>query len=264
MSKALDYVSIAWRGALTGALLAIMVAASVFTYEEVHVGKQLTASLVSITADVHGTTGKIATTVDGVQTQVAALSARMFTSLDSLDRQVDTVGRVVTAAETVVKKVGPVLDNLASTETKLGDTIDLTSHHINDLCPDPKAVDAAIHPCGTLADFNRSLATLRGTSGVVEKSLLVFNQHEGDLFTQESTAYSHMDKSVLDFDGLVSDSDLKATIHSGAATVSNIAAITSDGRVWLHQELFPTKKKGVADAFDSAGDRVKHWMPSIF
>jgi hypothetical protein len=208
--------------------------------------------------------GKAGTAIDGVQPQVKALSARLFTSLDGLDTQVATIGPAVSTVGPVVKKVGPVLDNLASTETKLGDAVDLTSHHVNDLCPPASAVDAAIHPCGSLADLNKTLATLRGTSGQVESALLVFNKHEADLFTQESTAYSHMDKSVLDFDALVSDPDLKATIRGGAATASNVAAITSDGRVWLHQQLFPTKKKGIADAFDAAGDRAKHWMPSIF
>jgi len=188
---------------------------------------------------------------------IVAAHARLDSSLDTLDHQVATVGPVV-------KKAGPVLDNLSSTEKTLGDAADLTSHRLNDLCPTPTAVDAAIHPCGSLADFNRSLATFRGTSGEVEKSLLVFNTHESDLFTQESTAYVGMNKSVLDFDALVSDTAFKATVRNAATISGNFAAMTTDGKDWLHLKLYPTQKKGFVSGFDATGDAVKHWMPPIF
>jgi hypothetical protein len=207
---------------------------------------------------------QVSRAIGALQPEVVAARARLNVSLDNLDAQVAAVGFVVT-------KAGPVLDNLASTETKLGAAVDLTSGHINDLCPLPGAVDAAIHPCGSLADFNRSLATFRGTSGQVEKSLRMFNSHESDLFAQEHDAYAAMDKSVTDFDGLVSDPDLKATIGNGktisgnlAVTSGNFATMTTDGKDWLHLKLYPTKKQGLANGFDAAGDRVHHWMPSIF
>jgi hypothetical protein len=177
---------------------------------------------------------------------------------------VQTLRDVDKSASDLEKAATPAVVGLRSTEGKLNATIDLTSHRINDLCPDPKAVDAAIHPCGTLADADRTLATLRGSSGQLERSMLVFNQHEGDLFTQESAAYAELQKSVSDFDAAVTNPDLATMVHSGAAITTDAAAVTHDGRTWIHQKLFPTKKKGFVSGFEATGDVAKHWMPSIF
>jgi hypothetical protein len=105
---------------------------------------------------------------------------------------------------------------------------------------------------------------LRGTSGQVEGALRVFNKHEGDLFAQESAAYSSMNKSVLDFDALVSDPDLRAVVHNSATITGNFAAISTDGKDWLHLKLAPTKTKGFVSGFEATGDVMKHWIPSLF
>lgn len=182
------------------------------------------------------------------------------TALQGIPAVLRHVQTVSDSATGVLRAATPVVASFKDTASGLNAAIDLTSHRLNDLC----GTDVAVHPCGTLADTNRTLATLRGTSGQVERSLIVFNQHEGDLFAQESTAYASMNKSVLDFDALVGDPDFKATVGNVETTSENFAAITTDGKGWIHQKLYPTKKKGVASAFDAAGDRVHHWEPSIF
>jgi hypothetical protein len=186
------------------------------------------------------------------------------TALQGLPAVLSHVQTTSDAATGVLRSASPVVASFSGTAGKLNDMVDLTSHRINDLCPVPTAVGAALHPCGTLADTNRTLATLRGTSGQVENSLRVFNQHEGDLFAQESAAYAGMNKSVFDFDALVSDPDLKANIHNSAVITGNFAAISTDGKDWLHLKLAPTKTKGFVSGFEATGDVMKHWIPSLF
>jgi len=167
------------------------------------------------------------------------------------------------AATGILHAATPVVAGLKVTEGKLNAGIDLTSHRINDLCPVPTAPEASIHPCGTLADTNRTLATLRGTSGQVERSLMVFNAHESELFVQERNAYAQMTKSVTDLDVMVTNPDLTAMIANGKTITGDAAAVTTDGRTWVHQKLYPTKTKGFVSGFEAAGDVAKHWMPPL-
>jgi hypothetical protein len=194
----------------------------------------------------------LAPTVTKLNGTIAAAS----TALQGLPAVLSHFQTTSDAATGVLRSASPVVASFTGTAGKLNDTIDLTSHRLNDLC--------VPGPCGTLADTNRTLATLRGTSGQVEKSLLVFNKHEGDLFTQESTAYSSMTKSVTDFDALVSNSDLKANIHNSATITGNFAAISTEGKDWIHLKLYPTKKKGFVSGFEATGDVMMHWVPPLF
>jgi uncharacterized protein YoxC len=214
--------------------------------------------------EVHGTVAEVHQGVDGARKEGHGLATKVATALDGVPSVLTHAQTATDAATGVLQAAVPVVASFKDTGGKLNAAVDLTSHRLNDLCPVPGAVDAAIHPCGTLADFNRTLSTLRGTSGQVEYSLRVFNQHEGDLFTQESTAYEHMDTAVQNLNLLVSDPDLKASVHNAATITSDVAGITTDGRFWFHQKLFPTKKRGFVSGFEATGDVAKHWMPSIF
>lgn len=170
-----------------------------------------------------------------------------------------TLGYVQTATDSATKLLDaatPVVAGLKTTTAKLNAAIDLTNHRLNDLC--------LPGPCGTLADTNRTLATLRGTSGQVEKSLVVFNKHEDDLFVQENSAFVAMHKSVTDFSNLVTNPDLFAVVGNAKSITGDAAGMTHDGRDWLHGKLYPTKKKGFVSGFEATGDVAKHWMPSLF
>jgi uncharacterized protein YoxC len=214
--------------------------------------------------EVHGTVAEVHQGVDGARKEGHGLATKVATALDGVPGVITHAQTATDAATGVLRAAVPVVASFRDTAGKLNAAVDLTSHRLNDLCPVPGAIDAAIHPCGTLADTNRTLSTLRGTSGQVEYSLRVFNQHEGDLFTQESTAYEHMDTAVQNLNRLVADPELKTSIHNGATITGDVAGITTDGRLWFHQKLFPTKKKGFLTGLDAAGDTAKHWMPSIF
>lgn len=195
-------------------------------------------------------------TIPDLAPTVTKLNGTITAASTALQRLPAVLSHVQTASDAatgVLHSASPVVASFSGTAGKLNDTIDLTSHRLNDLC----GTDTAIHPCGTLADTNRTLATLRGTSGQIERSLIAFNGHEGDLFAQESAAYSSMNKSVMDFDALVSDPDLKAI-------TGNFAAISTDGKDWFHLKLAPTKKRGFVAGFEATGDVMKHWIPSLF
>ena len=144
---------------------------------------------------------------------------------------------------------------------KLNSAIDLTSHRLNDICP---GVTEAARPCGTLADANRTLATLRGTSGQVERSLFTFNRHEEELFVQEGAAYDQFQTSMRHFDGLVGDPNLPAIVMNARLMSDDAAGMTHDGREWFHGKLYPTKRKGFVSGFEATGDAVRHWMPPLF
>jgi len=206
---------------------------------------------------IHSTIVELHGTAAEVHQSARTLTPKVGVILDSVPGVLIHTQTAADAAANVLQAAVPVVASFK-------DTIDLTSHRLFDLCPLPGATDAAIHPCGTLADFNRTLATLRGTSGQVEGALREFNKHEADLFTQENAAYTHMDTAVLNLNLLVADPDLKASIHNAAAITSDVAGITTDGRFWFHQKLFPTKKRGFISGFEATGDVAKHWMPSIF
>ena len=206
---------------------------------------------------IHSTIVELHGTISEVHQSARTLTPKVGAALDGVPGILAHTQIAADAAANILQTAVPVVASFK-------DTIDLTSHRLNDLCPVPGATDAAIHPCGTLADFNRTLATLRGTSGQVEGALHEFNKHEADLFTQESTAYTHMDAAVLNLNLLVSDPDLKVSIHNAAAITSDVSGIATDGRFWFHQKLFPTKKRGFISGFEATGDIAKHWMPSIF
>jgi len=195
---------------------------------------------------------------------LAPVAASLTSAAQSIAPIASHLQSAADAATGLLQAARPVVANLQTTETKLNATIDLTSHRLNDLCPDPKSINAAIHPCGTLADTNRTLATARGTAGQLEYSMLVFNKHEGALFDQESATYSKFNATLTDADAFVTDPNLKGMFAHGNIVLANAEAVTTDGRTWVHQKLFPTKKKGFISGFEATGDVFMHWVPPLF
>ena len=173
-----------------------------------------------------------------------------------------SIKNVLANTNTLLRTANSTVATLKTTTNKLSAAIDTTSRNINAPCPG--AAEAALHPCGTLADFNRTLATARGTAGQVEVSLRTFNTHDAELYGQEKDAYTAMSKSVIDFDTLVSDPELRMNIHNAAVITGNAATISTDGKNWLHAKLYPTKKKGLISGFEATGDVVHHWLPPLF
>jgi len=194
-------------------------------------------------------------------TKLNATLTAASTGLQDVSALVSHAQSTTDAATGVLRAATPIVAGLQTTESKLNDSIDLTSHRLNDLCPQPG--DTA-HPCGTLADANRTLAGFRDTSVQVAVSVKAFHQHEGDLFTQESEAYAALHKSVTDLDTLVSNPNLTGMLSDGKTITGNAAAVTTDGKIWVHGKLYPTKRKGFISGAEAVGDFLKHYEPPLF
>src|ERR1700733_6239835 len=137
-------------------------------------------------------------------TAIGVESSRLNYSLDNLDGQVATIGPVISRA-------GPLLDTLNTSTGKLGHSIDL----LNAPC-----IPA---PCGTLADVNRTLATVRGTFGVVEAAALHEDRNLGTLDTQEATLFDDLhgtatraNLSLDTFNGLLGSPQVTIMLANGA------------------------------------------------
>lgn len=134
------------------------------------------------------------------------------------------------AATGVMDTARPVMSGLGNAEVQVADLIRVTNHRLNDPCSDRGA-------CGTLADVNRTLATIRGTSGQVETGLLRFNGHSDELFTQERLTYANVNRAVADLDAVIANPKIPATVNNlelmseqGVSTARNITATTTKFR----------------------------------
>jgi hypothetical protein len=184
--------------------------------------------------------------IDGAKADEGSLSVQMADQIDRIGSQTQQ-----TLAE-VSKATGTANGLMA-----------VTGHRLNDLC-DPG-------PCGVLPDVARTLATARGTMGQVEEASIQFNRHSATFYDQEAASSADLQRTVLDVDRFVTAPDLVATMHNFnaaslavAGSAQNLDAATTDGRTWLHQKLFPTKKRGLVSGIEATGDVVHHWLPPLF
>ena len=247
MSKALDYVSIAWRGALTGALLAIMVAASVFTYEEVHVGKQLTASLVSITADVHGTTQKANTAIDTIQGQVKGTIQYLNANLIHLDIILGDTARVTEKEDAFWDKFST--DSLS------------TLTHVNTFL---SALDTTTTDVG---------AAVKDTSQHTTRDMDALTKSSTPAIRQLQTTLNSVNTDAINFHDLLVSPYILGTMKNVDSTTAHVATGTdtidktlTDIQGGVHKTLHPSKKRMVLNYIEEAiglgahGAEVRYYL----
>lgn len=153
---------------------------------------------------------------------IAPAPLQLTSTLHSVEASADAATGVLVAAKGTVT-------GLNATESRLNDLVDQANRRLNDPCSD-------VGPCGTLADVNRTLATIRGTAGQVEVGLRHVNARSDELFTQERLTYANMNRAVADLDTAISNPDISATMANvkrisdqGVTTAANVTAVT--GRV---------------------------------
>jgi len=78
-----------------------------------------------------------------------------------------------------------------TTSNTVNTAIKTTSDNLNRDCSEGK------ERCGTLADLNQTLHTIRGTAGQVEFALKKFNGHEDEYYKQETALFGHAN-GILD------------------------------------------------------------------
>lgn len=147
-----------------------------------------------------------------------------------------------------------------------------TFANVNRPCPGPK--DKAV-ACGTLADVNRTLATYRGTAGVMEKALIHENANLDRLDAQEQQAFNHLDATVSsmntavgNLNTLATDPDLHRIIHASASSIEHADGILADGQYEIHTLVHPkppaTKLGKIKAGIEGTGDVARHWFPALF
>jgi hypothetical protein len=209
----------------------------------------LAASIFTVTHSVNHTLLAYAAVADASKSQLPTVANAATAQVNALTPVINKAARVLEASEKLLN---------ASTVT-----VSLTNHRLNDLC-EPG-------PCGTLADLNRTLATGRGTMGQLEVSARDFNRHSNTFYDQEAQSSKQLQTAMTDVDKFITAPDLIDTVHqtdaaamSIAGTTANVDAMTSDGKVWIHQRLYPTKKRGFVSAMEAVGDFLKHFEPPLF
>lgn len=127
-------------------------------------------------------------------------------------------------------------------------------------------------PCGTLADVNRTLGTIRGTFGQIEvaanhenRNLTTLDQQELTLFNDFHVLSGQGTTTVTDLDALLKDKALHQSIDNFQSMTSSGSSILADAAFETHKLAHPDKRKLTFwTATEAAGDFARHFMPSIF
>jgi hypothetical protein len=161
----------------------------------------------------------------GLEETSKALRSTLVTAqvtLDSLTlvgpqtvKTLKTLQTTTEAAGKQTRKVGAVLD-------KTAETLD----NVNRLC------GVTGKPCGTLADVNRTLATVRGAFGQVELGARHFNANLDMLDVQEKQTYEDIHRTTTSLNALVASPDIARFLKSSADTSMEVTAIAAD----IHRE----------------------------
>jgi len=154
-----------------------------------------------------------------------------------------SVNTTVGSVNTLVQHTTTRVDGLQTTQTKLNKGIDLLTHRLTDLCPDPKAVDAAIHPCGLIANADKTLSTARGTMGQVEVAANSFDKHQSTFYQQEADLNQKTQSTVADLDRFITSPDLLGTLHNVNETTAHVDATAGDIQFEADKLAHPPKKK---------------------
>lgn len=173
--------------------------------------------LAFVGGEVHGFVKAWTSTPTQVNATLSSLSRvgpQAVATLQSLQGTTSKVGNEATRTLRAASKVGSVL-------SKAGDTLDL----VNAPCGTTK-------PCGTLADANRTLATVRGTFGQIEVAANHEDKNLSTLDAQEAQLYLDFHATTTNLNSLVASPDIARFLKSSADTSTEVAAIATD----VHKE----------------------------
>lgn len=208
---------------------------------------QISAALPRIVSDIHGMSG------EGV---VAFQS----------------VSETTKSANTLVQAATKRVDALTSTQTKLNTGIDLLTHRLTDLCPAAKAVGLQIHPCGLIADADKTLNTARGTLGQVEVAARSFDQHQSVFYQQEADLAAKTEDTVGDLDRFLKSPDIIGTLRNLntssaalASTANHADAVAGDIQFEADKIAHPPKKKlGIWGGIWAGAQVIHKLSPPLF
>jgi hypothetical protein len=172
---------------------------------------------------VAATPGKLSATLDHVNSTLTSFNAigpQAVATLRTLQSTTDAVGKQTTASLKVTDHAAKTLDGATTTL----DNINRLCHEASD-----EGVDK---PCGTLADVNRTLATVRGTFGQIEIAAHHEDRNLSTLDAQEAQLYADFHATTTNLNALVASPDVARFLKSSADTSVQVAAIATD----VHKE----------------------------
>lgn len=158
--------------------------------------EQVAASLSTTTTKLNSTLVTTQATLDTLN----GIGPQAVSTLKSVDTTVKSVGKQATAS---LRGVNQTLDG------------------INRLCGVPGK------PCGTLADVNRTLASVRGTVGQIEVAARHENRNLDTLDEQEKQVVADLHTTSINLNALVASPDVQRFLKASADTSVQVAAIAN-------------------------------------
>jgi methyl-accepting chemotaxis protein len=203
--------------------------------------------------------------------QISGVVVRVASDIDSITRTTNqtlvSAQKTTEASTGLVQAATKTVNGLGETQARLGTGIELLTHRLTDLC-----VTDGSHPCGVLADVEKTLNTARGTMGQVEVAAHSFDQHQTVFYQQESSLAAKTESTVSDMDRFISSPDLTATLKNLndtsaalASTTQHADRVAGDIQFEADKIAHPPKKKIGFWATVWAGAQVVHKVsPPLF
>ncbi len=207
---------------------------------------------------------------------VGRLQASASAALDGVRRASGSVADVGEQVRAQIAADGPELAATLGQVKDAAANLRRASAGVNAAVEEVNRPCADGHPCGTLADLNRTLATYRGTAGQIEIALHHENDRIDDLDRQE-TALAAQTESDLDKLGATIDSangaaesvtalaangDLKASLAHLNTTTDAVSAMATDTAQAWHNTLHPKWPRRVWNGIAGVGISVaKFFVP---
>lgn len=164
--------------------------------------------------------------LSGVGPQAVSTLKAVQTTTTSVGQQATVTLR---SAGGTVGKAGKTLDGLTDTLALVNRPCGLSSVAEVGIAT---AAPAPLLPCGTLADVNKTLATVRGTFGQIEVAANHEDRNLSTLDKQEAQLYSDVHTTTSDLNTLIASPDIKRFLAASADTSIQVAAIATD----VHKE----------------------------
>jgi hypothetical protein len=171
---------------------------------------------ITVSDSVNMATVKLQSTLVTAQAAFDSLLTVGPQTTRTLQQLADTTKDIGQQAVQLTNKAGFVADNLSTTLAA-----------VNRPCG--AADDAKAKPCGTLADLNRTMATIRGATGQIEAAARHEDKNLANYDKQEQQLYTDIHTTTLNLNDLIASPDLARFLKSSADTSMQVAIIATEG-----------------------------------
>lgn len=193
----------------------------------------LCACLVSVSVASY----KVAETLSATSREVSSTLVTAQATLDALNSIVPPAISTLKTVQTQANAVGKQATASLKAVTPVLHSVNNTLEAVNRLCDTwskPRDVggnEAERHtlPCGTLADINRTLATVRGTFGQVEIAARHETRNLDEFDAQEKQLYADFHQTTTSLNDLLASPEVARFLKSSADTSVQFAIMSTEG-----------------------------------